>query len=99
MMAGDRKLVCTREGRFRPDSAGGDASGGGGGVLRMHRIVLTLVTAVVLALGMQPALSASPAGGATGGALPAGGRSGGLPLGPSTLPQHQTETQVAPGVS
>jgi Phosphodiester glycosidase/SPOR domain len=67
-------------------------------VLRMHRIVLCLVTAVVLALGLLPAASASPARGTTD-ALPLGGPSGGLPLGPLGLPQTQTTTQVAPGVT
>ncbi len=67
-------------------------------MLRIHRIVLGLVTAVVLALGMLPALSASAARGATD-ALPTGDPLGGLPLGPSGLPQSQTTTQVAPGVT
>jgi len=64
----------------------------------MHRIVLGLVTAVVLALGMLPAGAASPARG-TIDALPMSDPSGGLPLGPSSLPQSQTMTQVAPGVT
>ena len=68
------------------------------GVLRVHRIVLALVTAVVVALGMLPAVSASAARGATD-ALPVGDPSGGLPLGPSGLPQSQTTTQVAPGLT
>jgi hypothetical protein len=67
-------------------------------VLRMHRIVLGLVTVVVLALGVLPALSASPARGATD-APPLDGPSGGLPLGPSGLPQVQTTTQLAPGAT
>jgi hypothetical protein len=67
-------------------------------VLRMHRIVLGLVTTVVLALGMPPAGAASPARG-TIDALPMSDPSGGLPLGPSSLPQSQTMTQVAPGVT
>jgi hypothetical protein len=67
-------------------------------VLRMHRILLGLVTVVVLALGLLPAVSASPARGATG-AVPVGGASGGLPLGPAGLPQSQTTTQVAPGAT
>jgi hypothetical protein len=67
-------------------------------VLRMHRIVLGLVTAVVLAVGMLPAGAASPARG-TIDALPMRDPSGGLPLGPSGLPQSQTTTQVAPGVT
>jgi hypothetical protein len=67
-------------------------------VLRTHRIVLGLVTVVVLALGLLPAASASPARGATD-ALPLGGPSGGLPLGPLGLPQTQTTTRIAPGVT
>jgi Phosphodiester glycosidase/SPOR domain len=67
-------------------------------MLRMHRIVLALLTVVVLTLGMPPALSASPARAAPG-ALASGGPSGGLPLGPPGLPQRQTTTQVAPGVT
>ncbi len=67
-------------------------------MLRMHRIVLGLVTLVVLALGIPPALSASPARGATD-ALPLSGPSGGLPLGPPGLPQIQTTTQVTPGAT
>lgn len=67
-------------------------------MLRMHRIVLGLVTVVVLALGLLPAVSASPARGATD-ALPLGGTSGGLPLGPPGLPQIQTTTRIAPGVT
>ena len=65
-------------------------------VLRMHRIALGLITAIVLALGMLPALPGSPARGATN-ALPMSNPSGGLPLGPSGLPQRQTTTEVAPG--
>ena len=67
-------------------------------MLRMHRIALGLITAIVLALGMLPALPGSPARGATN-ALPVSDPSGGLPLGPSGLPQSQTTTQVAPGVT
>ena len=67
-------------------------------MLRMHRIVLGLVTVVVLALGLLPAVSASPARGATD-ALPLRGPSGGLPLGPPGLPQIQTTTRIAPGVT
>jgi hypothetical protein len=48
---------------------------------------------------MLPALSASPARGATDAALSMGDPPGGLPLGPSGLPQRQTTTQVAPGVT
>jgi hypothetical protein len=67
-------------------------------MLRRHRIVLGLVVAIVLALGLLPALPGSPARGATN-ALPMSDPSGGLPLGPSGLPQSQTTTQVAPGVT
>jgi Phosphodiester glycosidase/SPOR domain len=67
-------------------------------VLSRHRIVLGLVAAAVLALGVLPALPGPPARGAAN-ALSVGDPSGGLPLGPSGLPQSQTTTPVAPGVT
>jgi Phosphodiester glycosidase/SPOR domain len=68
-------------------------------VLRRHRIVLGLVAALVLALGLLPALPDSAARAADDAALSMDDPSAGLPLGPSGLPQSQTTTQVAPGVT